>query len=909
MNKEEEIKQTILKIFGTFDYQFKFQKGVTKRKKLSEFNRFELCSMLNDLFNSLALLNRKESAILCKKQYIAIINLCLKLSKIIEHKAQYMDFLKNAYRIAGAYDLESFIIYYEWESKPEEKFFTSRMEILAGFVYYLNKMVTDPEFEGIVGNLPSGWGKTYLVDLASAFSYGYDESGTILALCSNDDVVKGGSRTIKEIMQTPQYGEVFPHLAYEKGDKTYYRKDTEGEWKLKNCKLSASYYARTTESNVVGCRASKWVWIDDLYADYKEALNETNNQHYFTKFLTVWRKRFVQEAPIWKFIITGTMWSPKDFIVKIIVWLKERYKFSPHPIFKYTQISEDGKFAIIQVPALNMETGMSNCESLAPTKTLLNERASLDAYIWECNFQQNPVSPEAMAFDWKNLKLYHEPLVNEYGSTYAVIDGTRKSGKDFFSMPIFQPYLDNYALIDCIYTQVATSKLTEEICQKIIEHNIKILVIETNVDGGLKSVIQKRLKELNFDNGIQIREKYNTVVKQTRIELERGNIIDKIYYPSQELFAINSDMGKFMQAVTMYNIEGSNKHDDACFEGNTLIATQFGYKKIKDIKVGDKVITPVGLKKVTACGITGYKETINKFGLDVTPNHKVYNKILNKFMPIDRFTMFEECDTLSLGGIIKWKKKLLNLTEKYTKEIQRASIILSTQLETKTEKDVNNYTLRYGNITIIEKCLKAITYTIKTVMSIIITLKIWNVFLLGNICQDITKSVGKILYLGKNKEKFLKKKYEKEQSNGTKAKQVENGTKNTQKFQFLNINLEKQKNANGVEKSILQKCVGQNIVQVLVGKKQIIFQKQKNVSFAEKNFIPQDIKQKLVQNNAETNISGKIKPVYNLTVEGIGCYYANGILVSNCDSLAMMSSEIIAEKSKPLKPVVIKRPV
>lgn len=24
-------------------------------------------------------------------------------------------------------------------------------------------------------------------------------------------------------------------------------------------------------------------------------------------------------------------------------------------------------------------------------------------------------------------------------------------------------------------------------------------------------------------------------------------------------------------------------------------------------------------------------------------------------------------------------------------------------------------------------------------------------------------------------------------------------------------------------------------------------------------------------------------PVYNLTVEGAGCYYANGILVSNCD--------------------------
>ena len=73
----------------------------------------------------------------------------------------------------------------------------------------------------------------------------------------------------------------------------------------------------------------------------------------------------------------------------------------------------------------------------------------------------------------------------------------------------------------------------------------------------------EKLNEIGFSNGIQIIEKYSTVVKQTRIELERGNIIDKIFYPAQNLFAINSDMGKFMISHTMYNIEGNNVHDDA----------------------------------------------------------------------------------------------------------------------------------------------------------------------------------------------------------------------------------------------------------------------------------------------------------------------------------------------------------
>ena len=562
MNKSEieseRIEGTIDELLDALESNFK-QKAKTNRIRIKDI--YELMNYLHDLLAIQATQNPNKCAITCKKRVIPLLTLLVQYDDNFEHISTYQDYLKEAYKYSARRDFESFLIYYEWEHK--EPFYTPRQDILSGFVFYLNKMIFDPNFEGIIANLPSGWGKTYMVDLATAFSFGIDDTGTVLALCSNEDVVNGGSRTVKEIMQTEEYGEVFPHLKYDKNDKSYYKKDSESEWKLRNCKLSASYYARTTRSNVVGCRASKWVWIDDLYADYKEALNETDNKFYFNKFLTVWRKRFVQEAPVWKYIITGTMWSPTDFTVKIIDWLQARYEFTPHKIFKYVKISQDKKFAIVQVPALNVETNESTCPALASTATLLNEQASLDRYIFECNFQQNPVSPEAMAFDWKNLKQYSISLENPYGSTYAVIDGTRKSGKDFFSMPIFQPYMNDYALIDCIYTQTATSKLTGQIIDKIIKNNVKILVIETNVDGGLKNVILEKLKELGFNNNIQIVEKYSTAVKQTRIELERGAITDRIFYPSQNLFSINSDMGKFMASHTMYNIEGGNVHDDA----------------------------------------------------------------------------------------------------------------------------------------------------------------------------------------------------------------------------------------------------------------------------------------------------------------------------------------------------------
>ena len=554
---KNEILTTINNILTALESNFKYNFG----KKLTYAEICELVQNLDILFEHLYLLDYTETGSVIRKRYIPLLNLLLQIDEMPMNKVKYHDNLEKAYKLAGRTDLECFIIYYEWEEK--EKFYEPRYDILKGYCYYLNKMVFDPEFEGVVANLPSGWGKTYLTALASAFSYGVDDRGTILALCSNEDVVNGGSRTVKEIMQSERFGDVFPNLKWSKEDKSYYSKDTESEWKLRNCKLAASYYARTTKSNVVGCRASKWVHIDDLYADYKEALNENDNVYYYNKFLTVWRKRFIQEAPVWKFLITGTMWSPKDFIVKIIEWLEKRHKFVEHPKFKFVRVSKNGKFAIIQVPALDMETGQSNCPELASTETLLNEKASMDSYIFECNFQQNAVSPESMGFDWKKLKLYNTKLVNEYGATYAVIDGTRKSGKDYFSMPIFQPYKEDYALIDCIYTQTATSKLKDRIIDMIINHNIKILVIETNVDGGLKTVIEEELKRRGFHNGIQLIEKYSTVVKQTRIELEKGNMVDRIYYPSQEMFALNSEMGQFMSSFTMYNSNGKNEHDDA----------------------------------------------------------------------------------------------------------------------------------------------------------------------------------------------------------------------------------------------------------------------------------------------------------------------------------------------------------
>ena len=542
-------------------------------KRKMDFDKTDtLVKDIDDLIHLLYKEDHIKAGIRCRKEYIPLLHTLLDINELpVAQKVDYYTKLEEAYRISARSNFTDFVRYYEWHE--EDKFFEPRYPVLMAYAYYLNRMVFDPDFELLIVNLPSGTGKTYLEKLHEAFSFGVDPTGTCLYLCSNDDVVKGGSRTVMEIMRSERFGEVFPNMKYDKADREYFLKETEAEWKLRDCKLMASYYAKTTQSNVVGCRASKTIHIDDLYADYKEALDENLNVYFYNKYLTVWKKRYVQNKKP-KIIVTGTMWSPTDFIVKVIDKAKQDAKFVKHNKFKYVLVNEvkdeQGKLvlgketqAIIQIPAMDYDTGETTCEALWTTEQLQKEKESMDTYLWETNFQQVPTSPEGLEFDWNNIQTYDEIPENQYEATYAVIDGTRKSGKDFFAMPIFQPYEQDYALVDCIFTKVASSELVPDIVDKMIINNTRILVIETNVDGGLKKLIQGEFEKRGIPCSCDIREKYNTVQKAIRIEMEKGIIKKRIWFPNRTIFGRTSQMGKFMDNLTLYNSQGSNKNDDA----------------------------------------------------------------------------------------------------------------------------------------------------------------------------------------------------------------------------------------------------------------------------------------------------------------------------------------------------------
>ena len=558
MNKDE-LYETIDKLLTILENNFRYKFG----EKISFDDIFVMMKDLYSLFKNFEPYTKLCGKVVVKR-YIPLLDLLVKVDKTSEHLIEYEKHLHYAYKLGARVSLEHYMVYREWDE--EEGFFKIRYSFMRGYIHYLDEIETNPNFELLIANMPSGYGKTYPEKISEAWSFGIDDSGAILSLCSNDTVVKGGSRTVINEIKSDAFGEVFPNLKYDKEDKDFFLKETDGDWKLRGCKLMSSYNASTTSSNVVGQRASKRIHIDDLYPNYLEAMNKKTNDEFYNNYHTVWKKRFVQEAKYHKIVITGTLWASDDFIARIIAFEKSKRVFKKHPKYPYTLISEDGKVAIIQVPALDYETGESVCPELRSTAKVLEDKESIEDYLFQTNFQQIPTNPESLGFSYDKLRTYKIIPETDYTGAYSVIDATRKSGKDFFAMPIFKKIENDgnldYYLKDALFTRTATKDMYNDICDKIIENHIILLVIESNVTSELKQNIERILRERGYTPP-EIIEKYNTIPKPTRIENEKHIIKKQMVFPEKGMYGVNTDVGKFMENLTLYNATGINPNDDA----------------------------------------------------------------------------------------------------------------------------------------------------------------------------------------------------------------------------------------------------------------------------------------------------------------------------------------------------------
>lgn len=288
------------------------------------------------------------------------------------------------------------------------------------------------------------------------------------------------------------------------------------------------------------------------------------------------------------------------------------------------------------------------------------------------------------------------------------------------------------------------------------------------------------------------------------------------------------------------------KNDHACLRADTAVDTLEGVKALSEIRIGDLIKTTLGYLPVAQAGVTGvkplYRYTFTDGTyLDATPDHPILltsgSKLaIRDLTPSDTIVKISTCSKLHLMGL--YSGRLVNTTEQTVRTVKRA-------LNLCIEKFGNTITDLFPRIT---------TYTMSTAIP--------------TITQSLTLSalapLNTYLSTGSQKMRLAGLKQESStwslsgpsQLSGTGPRPGVNGIGN-----MLSAWLRKL--------SILKKSLKRAYTAVR----------------ASWLMQPLPLDPSSVTRTVEPPTFVGVEKVYNLSIDGCSEFFANGILVSNCDAL------------------------
>jgi phage terminase large subunit-like protein len=429
------------------------------------------------------------------------------------------------------------------------------------------------------------------------------------------------------------------------------------------------------------------------------------------------------------------------------------------------------------------------------------------------------------------------------------------------------------------------------------EYFVTSIVAETNNGGDL---VLQNLTKIRPDisiNGIHAKKGKALRAEEVVHLYELGKVRHIQIFPKAE-----SQMAEFNP------ISNPNGHDDICLIGDTSITLIGGEQRpLKDVKMGDMVLTTEGHKKVLNSSITGVDSLVYSMLisdgtiLTGTKNHPVY--IAEK-----GFTQIKD---IKVGdSVVKCQIKnpmwtQLNSMELRIDDTQILGMHLSEDTSTQavniSNKDMEDYIEKFGDI-FVEKFQKGTSYTTLTEITLITIFQIWNAFQKKNIFQNITKKIVE----GEKKQNKLNTLIELDRwlQSGIALLKEKSGTKNMQKM----VILEKLKIMNAfvlsaIQNSILSETALNSVLenaQASTIETQVNMLLKSNANFADllSLIITHTAKEQesIVQNHVLGIIEARKDKVYNLHVEDKNEFFANGILTHNCDAL-VYSVKALMEKA------------
>lgn len=719
--------------------------------------------------------------------------------------------------------------------------------------------VADKKSPRLIITMPPRSGKSELVSRRfPAFALGRNPELQIIATSYSSDLSQRFNRDVQRVIDDEKYFDLFPNTRL---SNSRVRTDSRGSY-IRTSDLfeivghAGAYRSCGVGGGITGQGADILI-IDDPIKDRAQAGSKTIRDSIWDWYTST---AYTRLSPGGGVIVMATRWHTDDLIGRLIQRMGEGDTFR---IVNYPAIAEHDE--------LHCKAGEALHPERYPLSTLLQIQKTIGSRDWEALYQQHPVPDGGALFKLEWFRRWTATsLPPEFDHTLMSWDMTFKDSKnsDYVVGQVWGKKGPNFYLLDQVRGQWGFVKTKEMV--RVLAHKWPRVV--------------RKLVEDKANGSAVISELKSTVsgfvpITPTESKEARASSVTP-YFEAGNVFIPEDSAAPWVPHYVSELLEfPAGSHDDQCFVAGTKVATLFGDKPIEKIKAGEMVLTPFGLKRVLFSGKTGTRNVISKFGVTATPDHPFITRDaeIKAFQTVEE----EECIKLKYRNLINpILQRRLRSTALPIVSWDRGSITLASPPRTKAGKLRKGSMWLYGNSSLGKLCLKGFISIIRTATLSITNLAILSVYHGMNTARKlITKLKGS---------KNILTRCGRLQVHGIEAKKEEVGIASMLKKGFRPfINVSVRFVAPFLRQKVQTEGSAQESVKPNTDGITSVIRSQKNAKSVVKSSLPSRVEAENPELHAPELVAeswGGIEPVYNLCVSDVHMFFANGVLVHNCDA-------------------------
>ena len=461
---------------------------------------------------------------------------------------QCRELYRKCLLFAAQDDLDSYLLYLEWNRPANEKFYQPRRNILRVVVDDLQDLA-DNKLDFLAISLPTRVGKSTLGIFFLTWLMGRNPDSAN-AVGGHSGILTGGfyDEILNVITDKGKYLflDVFPAaiLVDKSAKETTINLKSKKRFSTVTCRGIDGTWTGAIEVGNDGV-----LYCDDLIEDIEEAENLDRLESKYKAYLNQMKDRKKKGA---RELHIGTRWAVSDVIGRI----QEQYE-------------ENDRYRFRVIPAID-ENGESNFDypyNLGyDTAHYKDMEASIDPAEWCSKFMGDPFVREGLAFPVEELRRYEELPKNADGEIkepdlkIAVCD-TKDRGKDYASMPIAWVYGQDYYIVDTICDNALSDIVNPRLATALVSNKVNQCRFESNAAGGsIADKVGELVEEQNWHTDIT--KKFTSENKEAKIITRAGWIKRNCIFKDNHIYSKRSDYGRMMRFLTQYSMSGKNKFDD-----------------------------------------------------------------------------------------------------------------------------------------------------------------------------------------------------------------------------------------------------------------------------------------------------------------------------------------------------------